>query len=342
MPASSLSISNITMLPGKAPAPLSQIRPNTRPVLAAPPSSATGGARMGPATPLLQHQQPRSAATSISPGLRGSAPPSQHPATTHMVQSTTASSIPAVAFPVTLRAPVSPAAAAAPNNGGGNSGGAGVRLQIPVSQQQQWGGLVTTGLSGAGTVRAPGAILTSGLVGGGGGGRPPPAANLLPVGSRAVTMAALNFRPQPVNARPPMSGGVAAAVKTATPSHLGAGGISAQLGAASQAALKPPSVSGSGGVTRLTAVTSTAVAAAGTGKLVSPITAAPMVSLTPATHIQVPLSVNNAAMRLETYRTCQCCGSGDVHPGSRIRIFSNPDPRTRSKNLSILTKKNCL
>ena len=298
MPASSLSISNITMLPGKAP-PLSQIRPNTRPVLAAPPS-ATGGARMGPATPLLQHQQPRSAATSISPGLRGSAPPSQHPATTHMVQSTAASSIPAVAFPVTLRAPVSPAAAA-PNNGGGgnNSGGSAVRLQIPVSQQQLWGGLVTTGLGGVGTVRAPGAILTSGL---GGGGRPPPAAaNLLPVGSRAVTMAALNFRPQPVNARPPMSGGGAAAVKTATPSHLGAGGISAQLGAASQAALKPPSVSGSGGVTRLTAVTSSTAVAAGTGKLISPITAAPMVSLTPATHIQVPLSVNCAAMRLDTY-----------------------------------------
>ncbi len=289
------------MLPGKAPAPLSQIRPNTRPVLAAPPTSATGGARMGPATPLLQHQQPRSAATSISPGLRGSAPPS-HPATaTHMVQSTAASSIPAVAFPVTLRAPVSPAGAAAPNNGGGgNSGGAGaVRLQIPVSQQQQWGGLVTTGLGGAGTVRAPGAILTSGL--GGGSGRPPPAAaNLLPVGSRAVTMAALNFRPQPVNARPPMSGGGAAAVKTATPSHLGAGGISAQLGAASQAALKPPSLSGSGGVTRLTAVTSSTAVAAGPGKLVSPITAAPMVSLTPATHIQVPLSVYCAAMNLET------------------------------------------
>jgi hypothetical protein len=303
MPASSLSISNITMLPGKAP-PLSQIRPNTRPVLAAPPSSS-GGARMGPATPLLQHQQPRSAASSISPGLRGSAP-SPHPATTHMVQSTAASSIPAVAFPVTLRAPVSPAAAA-PNNGGGgnNSGAAAVRLQIPVSQQQQWGGLVTTGLGGAaGTVRAPGAILTSGL--GGGGGRPPPAAaNLLPVGSRAVTMAALNFRPQPVNARPPMSGGGVAAVKTATPSHLGAGGISAQLGAASQAALKPPSVSGSGGVTRLTAVTSTA-AAVGTGKLVSPITAAPMVSLTPATHIQVPLSDNCAAMSLDTYLHVYC------------------------------------
>jgi hypothetical protein len=179
-----------------------------------------------------------------------------------------------MALPVTFLAPVTPATA--PNNGSMSWGP--VRLQTPVSQhQQQCGGLVTTGLCGAGTVQAPGTILTSGI----GGGRRPPPANLLPLGSRAVTMAG----PQSTNARPLMSGSVSAhGLKTVMPSHLGTRGISAQLGAPSQVALKPPSVSKSGGVTPLTAVTSTAVAAGP-----SPIKN-PMVSLmsASATHIQVP------------------------------------------------------
>jgi hypothetical protein len=181
-----------------------------------------------------------------------------------------------MALPMTFLAPVSPATA--PNNGSMSWGP--VRLQTPVSQhQQQWGGLVTTGPCGAGTVQAPGAILTSGI----GGGRRPLPANLLPLGSRAVTMAAFKFGPQPTNARPLMSGSVSAhGLKTVMPSHLGTSGISMQLGAASQMALKPPSVSKSGGVTRLTAVTSTAEAAGPS------LIKNPMVSLMSATHIQVP------------------------------------------------------
>jgi hypothetical protein len=50
-------------------------------------------------------------------------------------------------------------------------------------------------------------------------------------------------------------------------------------------------------------------------------------------------------------RNQQCCGSGMFipnpgseffYPGSRIRIFSIPDPESASKNLNILTPNNGL
>ena len=202
----------------------------------------------------------------------------------------------------------------------------GVRLQIPVSQQQQqqlqqaWGGLVTTG-GGGGALRAPGSL--------GSGPRPTgPPATLLPIGSRAVTMAALNFRP-PMTAttavsRPMMtdggrvtlvqatggpnkggnSGGLvspALALKTMVPSSNSGGGGGGGLGGMQQAGAGPPPspllLPGGVGPPHLNKppassphqqqATRTVVTSAASNKLVSPTTAAPAVSLTPATHIQV-------------------------------------------------------
>jgi hypothetical protein len=54
-------------------------------------------------------------------------------------------------------------------------------------------------------------------------------------------------------------------------------------------------------------------------------------------------------LQRQVRQKCKCCGSVMFisnpifsHPGSRIHIFSIPDPWSASKNYSILTPKNCL
>jgi len=163
--------------------PLSKIRPNTRPVLAAPNQLATAAADAGGTMP----PQPRSVVTSASsPTLRAAASQQQQPVALIEQQQQGAA---AVALPVTLRTQA-PAGASTSNSGGS---AALIRLQIPVSQHQHLPGLVSLSLAQIATSSSGGGGVPVCAPGSFGGMQLPPhqpsaAATLLPVCSGAVTM----------------------------------------------------------------------------------------------------------------------------------------------------------